>query len=232
MRSLIIAVLLYAFSEIHAQSSFRIYDAQMNDVSSGFVFVTDTNASQMQINLIVENADSITHTVTAGRTLVPPTVSASNAFIWNQLQYAPGADTSVPEVMNSGTTLPFVGYYFPNNVFGMVMIEYCFWETTDMNNKSCVTVSYDHYITGTGAPINPPSITAGPNPAQEFIGFGWSHGTMSVINIYSSTGQLVATRNLEENSSTEFEISDWTSGIYFYQITDSDGFTMTGTFVH
>jgi hypothetical protein len=216
----------------YAQGTFRIFDDQMNDVTTGVVFVLDTNASQMQLTLTVENIDTVTHNVTAGRLVISQPATASNAFIWGPIQYTPNIDSSVASTfINSGNTETFEGLYFPNNNGGTATINYCFWERTDMNNNSCVTVTYDHYFpAGTTGPINSPAIVVGPNPAADFIGFGWSD-PMQSITIYSSTGTLVASRDLTTDKA-EFDLTDWDSGLYFYLVTGVNGFVISGTFVH
>src|SRR5688572_6149910 len=113
MRFAFLLLLISCFAK--AQGTFRIYDAAMNDVTGTNVFVWDTSSSQLDVLFYVQNTDSVAHNVRAGRNVIVQPVGAANAFIWNQLQYAPPADSSLPEPMSSSGLLPFEALFFPNN---------------------------------------------------------------------------------------------------------------------
>ncbi len=231
-------ILFMSFGALSAQGTFRIFDAQMNDVTSGVIYLVDTNSAQMQVSLTVENTDSVPHNVTAGRLVISQPSGASNAFIWGMTQYPPSVDSSgIAEYMNPTATAAFEGYYFPNNNGGIATINYCFWETTDMNNNSCVTVTYDNYFpAGVGAPLESgaPIVTYGPNPASTFLGIGWSHGTFDRIELYGCDGSLVSVAKSETGFySYEFDLTEIATGIYFIRCSNStDPFSINFTFVH
>lgn len=233
MRFYSTVVILLAFNlAISAQGSFRIYDAQMNDITNGILIVSDTNSSMMQVNLTVENVDSLSHVVTAGRLVLTQPATASNAFTWGLINYPPSADSSVnPVAMPIGNMQSFEGYYFPNGNNGSATINYCFWETTDQSNYSCVTVTFNNVIS-TGIPeTEEGEISIFPNPASEGIGFGWSHITVTAINVYSAQGVLVCTLDPAVNG-TEIDLTNWPEGLYFYQLVSDSDYVSGGSFLH
>lgn len=230
--SVLIATLFCA--SLQAQGTFRIFDSQMNDVTSGLMFVADTNASQILCDLSVENTDTIQHDVTAGRLVLNSPVTASNAFIWGMNQYPPGADSSVvSEIMQPAGTQVFQGLYFPNSNGGIATINYCFWERTDMNNNSCLTVTFEnHFPAGMNAPLAPPAVYCGPNPALSEIGVGWSGWKYTTVNLYASDGTLVESRDVRGQNECGFDLRNLPGGIYLISCIDDYGRVSNSRFVH
>jgi hypothetical protein len=233
MKKLSVLVVLLA-GALHAQSSFRIFDDQMNDVTSGVIYIADTNAAQILCNLTVENIDSVSYDVTAGRLVLTAPVTSSNAMIWGMTQYPPNADSSVTsEIIAPAGTQMFQGLYFPNNNGGIATINYCFWNRYDMNNYSCVTVTYDnHFPAGMTTPLAPPAVSFTPNPAPTEIGVGWYGWVYTTVNLYSSNGELVETRDVRGQYECGFDLRNLPSGIYMISCVDDYGRVYNSRFVH
>jgi hypothetical protein len=239
MKSLVslICLSVFACSALPAQGTFRIYDTLMNDLTNGVLYLVDTNATVVQLNLIVENTDSVAHNVTAGRLVLTQPATASNAFTWGVINYPPSADSSaIAQPMNAGMLdSSFQAYYFPNNNGGLATINYCFWETTDMNNYSCVTVTFDNYFpTDAAAPTESgqPVISYGPNPASHGIGISWADVEIDRVDLYSSDGKLISSSTIETGLTTEFELTNMAEGIYYIHCSNVTGFTFSFTFIH
>lgn len=233
----IVSLAIASCGGVYAQGTFRILDTNMTDVTGGVLYIADTNASVITANFSVENTDTIWHEVTAGRLVISQPATASNAFSWGPNNYAPTVDSSaISESMAPSGTAAFQGNYFPNGNGGLATINYCFWQTTDMNNSSCVTVTFDNYFpAGTAGPIETgaPIISYWPNPAQLYLGIGWSSGTMNRIDMYSSEGKLMSS----VTSVTGFDTYNWDltglpEGIYYIHCSDLNGFSINFTFVH
>ena len=217
---------------VSAQNSFRIFDPQMVDVTNGMMIISDTNATMMQLDVTVENVDTVAYNVIAGRLVIIQPATASNAFTWGLINYPPSADSSAIAVnMPVGNVQPFEGYYFPNGNNSTATINYCFWETTDQNNNSCVTVTYNNFLSVGISPETKAPVSIGPNPAGYTIGFGWSNITVSVINIYSSQGVLVHVIH-PEMEAAEVDLTNWPEGLFFYQMVEDSGATSNGSFLH
>ena len=222
MKKLLIPVLLIS-SAISAQS-FRIFDNQMNDVTGGVMFVADTNSNQMQIDLTVENIDTVARSVTAGRLMISQPAGSTDAFIWGPTQYLPNTDSSgIAQTIQPTATDSFLGYYFPNNNGGTATINYCFWERTDMNNNVCVTVTFDNYFpAGITAPIAPPVILYGLSEPRE-IGVGWGGISYTTVNLYSSDGKLIESRDVRGQGSCGFLLQNLAPGIYMISCVTEGG---------
>lgn len=162
--------------------------------------------------------------------------TSSNAMIWGLNQYPPSADSSVvSEIISPAGTQSFQGLYFPNNNAGIATINYCFWDRFDMNNNSCVTVTFDHFF-ASGLPLESaaPVVSYGPNPASTHLGIGWDPGTCDRIDMYASDGRLISSLSFPAGVNTyEWELSDFPDGIYYIHCTNSsNGFAVNFTFIH
>lgn len=218
---------------LHAQSAFRIYDSNLNDVTSGVLYIADTNAVSIQVQLTIENTDSIPYEVTAGKLVLSQPATASNVFTWGAVTYTPNVDSSaIPEFMSAGGQASFIGEYMPNNNGGLATINYCVWETGNMNNNACVTVTFDNFFpAGMGTPLAMPRVTCMPNPVSERIGFGWYGYSFERIEIYSSTGVLMASSAIVQDGA-EVDLTGWQDGLYFFVLISADGYTDAGSFLH
>lgn len=218
-----------------AQGTFRILDSQLNDVTTGTVFVTDTNSATMQVVFTVENTDSISHDVTAGRFVITQPAGADNAFTWAGICYPPTADTSaIPETITPSGSSIFNGYYFPNGMAGTATINYCFWETTDMNIISCVTVNYENVLVSVsemhpGAPV----ITSQPNPAPEKVGVSWTDFAVNHIELYSPDGRILESIIVEPGTSDcVIDLQMLPPGMYCIALFGDNGLVYNARIVH
>ncbi len=230
----IVLLAILSGGALHAQSSFRIYDDQLIDVTSGVIYIADTNATQMLCDLTVENVDSVSRDVVAGRLVLTAPVTSSNAMIWGATQYPPNADSSVvSEIIAPAGMQTFQGLYFPNNNGGIATINYCFWDRLDMNNYSCVTATFDNFFpAGMNPPLAPPQFWYYPNPAPFTIGVGWSGWEYTTVNLYSSDGKLLETRDVRGKNECAFVLTDMPNGIFMISCVDDDGRVSNSRFVH
>ncbi len=66
-----------------------------------------------------------------------------------------------------------------------------------------------------------------PNPASDFITLNNPENRNVLLEMFNSKGQLIFSKN-ESITNSSVDISNLVAGIYFYRITDSDGFSSTG----
>lgn len=234
MKQLSTAVILLVGLTTNAQSTFRIYDTMMNDVTSGNVFLLDTNSSMMSVTLWVQNTDSITHNVQAARIIISQPPAASNAFIWGMYQYAPNVDTSaMPVTIAPAAMDTFVGYYFPDTLNGVATINYCFWETTNPNNSSCVTVYYENHMHVGIRPTDASTFSLVPNPAGEFMDVTWADFNCEVIQVFASDGRLVQSNPVSPaQNNFRIQLQSLPPGIYMVQLIGRGGEVWTQSLVH
>jgi hypothetical protein len=219
---------------LSAQSSFRIFDSQMNDVTGGVLYLADTNSGMIQLNLTVENIDTVSRNTTAGRLIISQPPGSTDAFIWGMIQYLPNTDSSqAPEIIAPAGTAPFEAYYFSNNNAGTATVNYCFWERTNMNNTSCVTVTFEnHTPAGVPTPLAPPQLSYYPNPAPHEIGVGWTGWEYTTVNLYSATGALIETKDVRGQTECAFIVTGLPSGLYVISCIDDFGRVTNSRFVH
>lgn len=234
MKSILFSLLVLC-STAHAQSTFRIYDEQMNDVTGSVIYYTDSAASAMQAPLTVENTDMISHQVIAARIVISQPATAENAISWGMMMYVPTVDTAaIPETIASGDSAAFAGDYFPNGTYDTARIMYCFWDQNNPSNYSCVTVQFDNRLAnGMGTPAESKSpVWYGPNPAPVHIGVGWYNQEYSVVNLYSSDGKLIDSRDVRGKSECAFDLTRLPNGIYMISCVGDDGKMYNSRFVH
>lgn len=87
------------------------------------------------------------------------------------------------------------------------------------NNESCVNIT----VTGTGIDESNPKVNVDvyPNPFADFIRIDCEK-VMKSISIYSTSGQMVFSSDLEDNL-TEINTASFNEGIYFVQIRTGEG---------
>jgi hypothetical protein len=233
MKKLLLLPLLFC-AVLNAQNSFRIFDSQMNDVTGGTMYLQDTNAVNIQALLTVENIDSVTYQVTAGRLVIQQPAGAANAISWGSIMYVPSADSSaLPETMAPAATIPFVGDYFPDTTNGIAIINYCFWDRFSVNNNACVTVTFDNnFASGIAIPVYSTGTSLYPNPAPTVVGVGWNHAFYHTVNLYSSDGALIESRDVRNLSGCEFDLTTLANGIYMISCVGANGEMYSTRFVH
>jgi hypothetical protein len=63
-----------------------------------------------------------------------------------------------------------------------------------------------------------------PNPASDYVSFSNPANRTVMLELFNSTGQLILSKKAEST----MDISHLAPGIYFYRITDSEGFSSSG----
>jgi hypothetical protein len=214
---------------LSAQGAFRIFDQLHNDVTGGIFTVNDTSLQMVETSFMIENADSVnSFTVTAGRMVISAPASSSNAITWNSISYPPNVDSSsVDPLMAPFDSLPLVADYFPNGNPGMATINYCAWDRFDMNNNSCVTVSFNiASALGTAAQAEP-QLLAGPSPvmAGNPLLLQWDRlpGTWLTISLVAVSGERISFRVPVSAQSFELSTDDLLPGVYITEIATENG---------
>jgi hypothetical protein len=213
-----------------AQGSFRIFDLQNNDVTGGVFSVSNSVQSTFQVQFNVENIDSTAYDVTAGRLVVSAPVTSANAITWGLINYAPSADSSaIPVNLVSQQTGAFVGDYFPNGNVGTATINYCFWNTYDQSNNSCVTVSYIATPNGVNDPANESSclfsnLIANENPL--LLNWDQLPGETMWVSLISVSGARTDYQFNTSAKQVQISSAGMAAGVYLLEIKTDAGFLM------
>lgn len=222
MKILIAAFLLFS-ANLFAQNSFRIFDMQNNDVTGGIFTVTDTSTQAVQVQFNVENIDSVAYSVTAGRLVLSVPQGSSNAITWNLINYPPQNDSSFSNpIMIPQNVQPFVADYFPNGNLGIATINYCFWDRSDMNNNSCVAVTFNIIPNGIGSPDESQQVKLFPNPvnAGENLQLNWNQlpGEKLFMHLYNPLGESVLQSFEMKNGTASVSLAGFAPGIYIVEL--------------
>ena len=67
-------------------------------------------------------------------------------------------------------------------------------------------------------------VTAFPNPATEVLNVRWSESTQPVnLRFVNLAGQVMYQTQVEGNTETQFQVTDFAQGTYFLEVFDTDG---------
>ncbi len=95
-------------------------------------------------------------------------------------------------------------------------------DTTESNmlNSSLYVddVTYTTVKSETYALMSEMNVSCFPNPTADVVTVSATQGNSLVCEIYSSTGQLMMVKPFD--GSTTIQVSDWTAGVYTYQVKD------------
>lgn len=72
-----------------------------------------------------------------------------------------------------------------------------------------------------------PEYSLFPNPASTFVNLSNLGNAAVLVEMFNSTGKLISSEK-SANATTSLDISDLAPGIYFYRITDAEGFSSSG----
>jgi hypothetical protein len=222
MKKLLLAVLLLPVC-ISAQNSFRIFDAQNNDVTSQIVNIYDTSLTNIHTVFTVENIDVVPFDVTAGRIeiVIPP--GTANAFSWALINYAPMTDTSaIADNLIPQETGNLVLDYFPNGNSATATINHCVWNRYDITNSSCMTVNYFPGTIGVSENSTTYNANVYPNPIQSgsSIQLQWDQvpGDFVTVRLIDLYGKVIEYRCSAVNGKFEVPTTDLAAGVYMLEL--------------
>jgi hypothetical protein len=76
------------------------------------------------------------------------------------------------------------------------------------------------------------SVLVYPNPALNEINFEVLYGTFtSTLQINDAMGQSMKAINFSQQNTEAVNVSQWSSGIYFYYVTEENGYKASGRFM-
>lgn len=177
--------------------------------------VTNNTSSAMTIKVAREDID-----------VVPGT---SNAICWAGLCFPPSVDTSTTQLtLDPGATTgegdEFSGHYYPTNILGTTMVKYTFFDIDNPDLNAQLVVKYVAEYVGLGEGIMADGFVSEifPNPATNFVSINYTltpqvnSASVKVINLL---GKVVKETRIEMGSNkVRLDVSDLSSGVYFYSV--------------
>ena len=181
----------------------------------GYTDVTNETSSAMTIKVIRENLD-----------VVPGTL---NALCWAGLCFGPATDTSTTQLtLDAGATTgdgeEFSGHYYPSDSIGISFVKYYFYNVDNPDERSEIVVQYIAEYVGLGEGIMADGFISEiyPNPATNFVSINYTltpqvnSASVRVINLL---GKVVKETRIEMGSNkVKLDVSDLSSGVYFYSV--------------
>lgn len=163
----------------------------------------------------------------------------SNYICWGAGCYSSLVDTSVaddtPTLMAQETNGTFYGHLKPNDQTGVSTIKYCFYDTLNPSDSSCIFVTWD--ITPVGIAENKTKVSLGapyPNPTNESVQIAFDiqdAGDNTTVSIYSAMGRLIRTETLNgQQGLYRVNTSDFAAGLYYISMQSGDSSLATRKF--
>ncbi len=174
---------------------------------------------QIESHLYVKNITFDTAFVYCEKTVIQQNQIGTNNFCWGGTCYGESTmiSTKVDTILSGVESSGFSGYYQPWNESDIAVVEYCFYLSSDINDRTCKTVIYDPM----GATdLNPITISDKigsffPNPTNEYTNLQFNVSYPSILQITDVLGNVVKIIELEGSAEKTIYVGDLHKGIYF-----------------
>ena len=145
----------------------------------------------------------------------------SSYFCWGGNCY--GSSTIISGSFNTldpgeADNIDFGGYYQAFCAPDVGMVEYCFYDTADVFNRSCITISYNGSIASINTDINKKRVSEFfPNPATDYVKLDYliDFNKKAQLHIVDVLGNIVKELDLEKTASKQIYVGDLANGLYF-----------------
>lgn len=204
--------------------------------------VTGTNAElgssgELVAEWHVQNTSDGEKIIRVRRTVISEVSGSINYFCWGvcfdeTTNVSPAGLAQV--IPAGGINTTFYAHYKPQGNAGETEIEYCFFNTNDINDQTCQTV---RYCVDVACLVNQNEIEEeflisdlSPNPLKGLGSFTYEFKNQpqtAKFVVRNMVGQIVKETNIQGKSGVVLvDGSEFTSGIYLYSIV-ADGKTLT-----
>ena len=168
--------------------------------------------------LTVKNVSNKEHDIICEKNVISVPAGMDNQFCWGGLCY--GVNTLVSTQFltlnpGQGNSVSFTGYFDAYCDQGIGIVEYCFYPDSDINDKSCFTITYN----GSATSIKDYTLVTNvgdfyPNPASEMVYFTFN-GNAATLKLIDILGNNVKEILLSQEGIQKLDLSDMNKGIYF-----------------
>ena len=175
--------------------------------------------------LTVKNVSNKEHDIICEKNVISVPAGMDNTFCWGGLCY--GNSTIISSAFltlqaGQADAVSFTGYFDAYCEQGIGVVEYCFYPDSDINDRSCFTVTY--HGSATSVKDNPYYANVGdfyPNPANDIVHFTFN-GNSATLKLIDILGNEVKEILLTEEGIQKLDLSDMTKGIYFGNLIVND----------
>lgn len=211
MKKILLSILLLSNATISFSQSLLVTgDSLVNGNASDF---------QIESHLYVKNISSDTAFVYCEKTVIQQNQTGTNNFCWAGTCYGESTmiSTKVDTILSGLESSGFAGYYQPWNESDIAVVEYCFYLSSDINDRTCKTVTYDATkVTDLNQITSSDKIGSFfPNPTKEYTNFQFNVSFPSILQIADVLGNVVKIIELEGSGEKTIYLGDLYKGIYF-----------------
>lgn len=201
--------------------------AQSFEIDEPMTEITGTLANTtLEAHWGVVNTSSMAITTKVSREMIQEVEGSRNNFCWGIQCYGFGTDESpIPSTIQAGAADDtFHGYYEHQENLGTTIIEYCFFDQDNVQDKTCVTttfiISNANDIANYKNDIELKSVA--PNPVVGLSNFTYSipgNPNNARVVIYNMVGSMVKDIPLSSNKGVVvIDGRDFEVGVYFYSL--------------
>ena len=175
----------------------------------------------------VENIGSSTVRALAKREIIQLNSAHFNQLCWGIECFPPSVDVATDDqtiAMGPGAIeTGFKGIIKPVGTAGLDIVKYCFFDTVNPSDSSCIMVHYDaSWSIDENTTAKGTVSQAFPNPATERVSFGYdliAGVSRTEFTMLNSMGQVLgSTQATLQNGVQGFDVSNLPNGIYFMQV--------------
>ncbi|PLX00422.1 MAG: hypothetical protein C0591_01205 [Marinilabiliales bacterium] len=227
--TIILIAFIFSASFLNAQSYSLSWDGE--PIGDTLLIVGDPSDFEMVFHAILTNNSDDTDTLKVQRRMIHLLDETVHYLCWSVACYAPNRDSIwvAPDslVLESGQStleLDFSAHYEPNGVIGTSMVEYTFFNKSDLDEKVTVVVKYKTSPEGIIDRMDKEGYLSElyPNPAISQVNIDYTltpdveKANFRVMNLL---GAVVKNLEMDKKSSNlRIDVSDLTSGVYFYSV--------------
>ena len=182
----------------------------------------------IQAAWLVKNTDTLdTARVLVYREILQEVSGSDNYFCWGPICYPASVDTAtaVAKIPPGEIDTTFFADYRPKGNEGITKIRYCFYDTSDISNTACVTVTFEATeVTGISRDAEMKTdIRVYPNPAKNnvIVKARGSKGRLQ-FELYDILGSRLMTQPIRSDIYETVDVSGLTPGLYIYKVTDQE----------
>ena len=175
--------------------------------------------------LTVKNVSNKEHDIICEKNVISVPAGMDNTFCWGGLCY--GNSTIISSAFltlqaGQADAVSFTGYFDAYCEQGVGVVEYCFYPDSDINDRSCFTVTYH----GSSTSIEDYTLSNNvgdfyPNPASGMVNFTFN-GNAAILKLIDILGNNVKEILLSQEGVQKLDLSDMNKGIYFGNLIVND----------
>lgn len=226
--TLVIITILVAVSFASGQSYSLTHEGE--PAEDTVLIVGDPTDFEIAFHAILTNNSDDTDTIKVQRRFISLLDGVIHYYCWGQC-YAPNTDSIFVSpaylVLESGqSTLEgeFSGHYEPRGVIGISIVEYTFFNISNEDEKLTVVVKFKTSPEGILDALMADGYVSDiyPNPATSYVSIDFDmtpeveKANLRVVNLLGAVVKNVEIDN--KSSNLRLDISDLTSGVYFYSV--------------